>query len=82
MFDNIGSVDEKQKKMATMINHPIYGAYECEGGYRIFVKLYNTGEWQDCQALFGNGSLWITYPTEEEALAAARKVGRVRTANA
>lgn len=65
-----------------MINHPIYGAYECEGGYRIFVKLYNTGEWQDCQALFGNGSLWITYPTEGEALAAARKVGRVRTANA
>jgi hypothetical protein len=67
-----------------MINHQdfIYGAYECEGGYRIFVKLYNTGEWQDCQALFGNGSLWITYPTEEEALAAARKVGRVRTANA
>lgn len=78
MSDNIGSVDEKQKKRATMINHPIYGAYECEGGYRIFVKLYNTGEWQDCQALFGNvstRSLWITYSTKEKALAVAVQLG-------
>ena len=60
-----------------MINHPdfIYGAYECEGGYRIYAKLYNTGEWQDCQALFGNGSLWITYSSKEEALAVAKQVG-------
>jgi hypothetical protein len=40
------------------------------------------GEWQDCEVLFGSSNLWITYSTEEEALTAARKVGRVRTANA
>ena len=94
MSDNIGNVDEKQKKRVTMVNHQdfIYGACECEGGYRIYAKaisishqcrftslgLHNTGEWQDCQALFGNvstRSLWITYSTKEKALAVAVQVG-------
>jgi hypothetical protein len=47
-----------------------YSIFPRDGGYRVFGISPKTGEWEDCQALFGNGSLWITYSTDAEANAA------------
>jgi hypothetical protein len=47
-----------------------YSIFPRDGGYRVFGISPKTDEWEDCQALFGNGSLWITYSTEAEANAA------------
>jgi hypothetical protein len=66
-----------------MINCPklVFDTFQFAGGYRVCIFIENTSEVKDCQAFFGDGDLWITYPTKEEALTAARKVGRVRTTN-
>jgi hypothetical protein len=44
-----------------------YSVFPRDNGYRVFAISPKTGEWQDCQSLFGNGSLWATYPTEAAA---------------
>ena len=45
------------------------GGYR-DGGYRVFAISPKTGKWEDCQSLFGDDSLWVTYPTKDEAEAA------------
>jgi hypothetical protein len=47
-----------------------YSVFPRDNGYRVFAISPKTGEWEDCQTLFGDGSLWITYPTESAAEAA------------
>jgi hypothetical protein len=47
-----------------------YSVFPRDGGYRVFAISPKTGKWEDCESLFGDGSLWVTYPTEAEAEAA------------
>lgn len=45
-----------------------YSVFPRDGGYRVFAISPKTSQWEDCQTLFGNGSLWVTYPTEAAAI--------------
>jgi hypothetical protein len=49
-----------------------YSVFPRDNGYRVFGVSPTTGEWEDCQTLFGerDANLWITYPTEAAAEAA------------